>query len=76
MGTICVGHILTRVMTEHFSIEAPSGPWDERLVEIHPYRPKEMDSPTQPFTDEGPGCISVLHARWRMGKKADKIKNL
>lgn len=84
VGTVYAGHIVMQVVTEHLSVEAqpggiivpPPGPWDQRLVEIHPNRPRRVNWPTQPFTDEGPTGIIALHARWRMGKKTNKIKNL
>lgn len=85
VGTIYAGHILMHTVTEHLHspyvgypgpiIPAPSGPWDERLVEIYPRQPKRVDWPTKSFTDEGPTGIIALRDRWHIGRKVSKIKN-
>lgn len=86
VGTIYAGHILMQTVTEHLHllhigepgpiITPPPGPWDERLVEIHPRRPKKVDWPTIPFSDEGPTGILALRDRWHLGGKTNKIRNL
>ena len=85
VGTIYAGHILMHAVTEHIHppyevppgpvIAAPPGPWDESLVEIYPKRPKKIDWPTKPFTDNGPTGILTLRDRWHIGDKVSKIKN-
>jgi len=86
VGTIYAGHIIIQTVTEHIHpphvvppgpvIIPPSGPWDERLVEIYPGHPKRIDWPKKPFTDEGQMGIIALRDRWHIGEKTDKIKNM
>ena len=83
--TIYAGHFVVQTVTEHLNkpymsedkafITSPLGTGDERLIEIYPDRPKRVNWPPKPFTEDGPTAISVLMARWRMGEKTDKINN-
>jgi hypothetical protein len=83
--TIYAGHFVVQTVTEHLIapyvseqksfITPPQGASDERLVEIYPTRPKNIDWPPLPYTEEGPTGIHVLMARWRTGKKTEKINN-
>ncbi len=86
VGTIYAGHIIMQTVTEHIHpphavppgpvIIPPSGPWDERLVEIYLGHPKRIGWPTKPFTDAGQTGIIALRDRWHIGEKTDKIKNM
>lgn len=87
-GSVCTiysGHFVVQTVTEHLVtpyvseqnafITPPPGASDERLVEIYPNRPKSIEWPPTPFSEEGLTSIRVLMERWRLGEKTDKINN-
>jgi hypothetical protein len=76
-NTICMGYLVTQVVTEHLfpqyealgiaEVEPPPSISDARLVQIYPKARalKRFDWPTTPFTNGGSNGIGYLMNRWK-----------
>jgi hypothetical protein len=70
VSTIYAGNFVFQTATEHLTlpyvceqqalITPPPGPADERLMEIYPKRPKQLDWPQEPFSESGPTGVILV----------------